>query len=560
MMLGRVKEFLARTWKTLRGLPPPVFALAVVGVFAAIIVSAVWGYRTWDYVEHDNEFCMGCHLMQEPYEQFAESAHRGLGCKACHQPTLLERSSMGVTAVLFNPDEISVHAAVPNERCIDCHVEGDPDQWNLIARSRGHRVHLESEDPVLEGLMCVECHATSVHQFASLDETCAQSDCHTDSKVQLGEMSELMIHCAACHAFNAPLEAISAEAPLEPTPEGELLGVLSPAAGECLSCHAMRTLVEMPDDEPHDQVCGTCHNPHEQETPADAVQSCAVAGCHDEPADSNAFHVGIEPEVYENCSECHTAHDFHAEGQDCLACHTDIFDDRRAALGPPPASTTTGLGIGVTALHVAGATAVHAAPAAQDTAFFHGEHRDVECASCHAVEPSHGALTVTTVTDCRQCHHTAPVANPCATCHADSGVDGQVFQRTGTFTLTVVDEVYERSLPFDHAPHAEVDCADCHAQGPALAAVEVDCASCHEEHHELSTSCMSCHAPSPQDAHTVETHVGCGGSGCHTEVPFDGVPRERELCLVCHQDQTDHEVQDTCAECHALPEPGSVPG
>ena len=37
-------------------------------------------------------------------------------------------------------------------------------------------------------------------------------------------------------------------------------------------------------------------------------------------------------------------------------------------------------------------------------------------------------------------------------------------------------------------------------------------------------------------AHPLEkVHVGCTGAGCHQEVPFEGVPRTRNLCVACHQ-------------------------
>jgi nitrate/TMAO reductase-like tetraheme cytochrome c subunit len=580
----------AAWWGAMRRLPVPLFVLAIIGIFAVTIGGAVWGYRTWDYVEHDNEFCMSCHLMLDPYEQFAESEHRGLGCKACHQPSLIQRSQMGLAQIIANPDSIRAHAEVPNERCMDCHVEGDPEKWNLIARSRGHRIHFESNDSTLDGLMCVECHSTSVHQFAPSDETCGQSACHTDSDIKLGTMSETMIHCAACHAFSAPLESVAIDAPLEPTPEGGLEGVLRPSSGECLTCHVMRTLVDLPEDDPHKEACGACHNPHTQETPAEAVESCATAACHSD-VETNPFHVVLETETLDACLDCHVAHDFHAESQDCIACHEDIFDDARIGLAPSgyrqPVSGSDestdreGSGLtGATAIHALGLTAVGSAlahpvtalgigmPAVQpvvgvkpDSVFRHAQHRDVDCMSCHAMEPSHGAVTVTSTMDCRQCHHTAPESQSCASCHQDSGVEGQTFFHTASLTLSVTDGEEVRDLPFEHAPHADLDCAECHTDGLMLGATALDCSSCHEEHHAQGVSCMDCHTPTRQDKHEVEAHVGCGGAGCHEDVPFEGVPRDRNFCLVCHQNEVDHRPEEPrCVECHALPAPGSVAG
>ncbi len=187
---------------------PGLLALAVFCVAAAGGVAGLSAYRTYDYVQHDNDFCVSCHLMEEPFEEFARSAHRGLGCKACHQPTIVERSAMGLTQVVDRPIEIEVHADVPNERCAECHIEGDPETWESVRNSAGHLTHLDSDSLDLKGLMCVECHSSSVHQFTSTDQTCGQSDCHDETKIQLGRMGDFTIHCTACHSFLCPVEGV----------------------------------------------------------------------------------------------------------------------------------------------------------------------------------------------------------------------------------------------------------------------------------------------------------------------------------------------------------------
>ena len=117
--MSKAADFVTRTRAWLTGLP--VIGLVGLGLVIAAGSGAggYYAYKAYDYIEHDNEFCFSCHLMQDPYELFAESAHRGLSCKACHQPNMLERSTMGATAVIRNPDSIWVHAHVPNELCAD---------------------------------------------------------------------------------------------------------------------------------------------------------------------------------------------------------------------------------------------------------------------------------------------------------------------------------------------------------------------------------------------------------------------------------------------------------
>ena len=166
----------------------PIGLVVAVGVILAIGVptAGYYTYRTYDYIQHDNDFCMSCHLMADPFEAFNRSEHRGLGCKACHQPTLVGRSQMALTQVIQQPEEIEQHAEISDEICATCHIEGDPDKWELIASSAGHRVHLESDDIDLAEIECVACHSTSIHEFAATDETCAEAGCHTESETFIG--------------------------------------------------------------------------------------------------------------------------------------------------------------------------------------------------------------------------------------------------------------------------------------------------------------------------------------------------------------------------------------
>lgn len=554
-------------------------ALAVVGI-AVLIASALLLYRTYDYVEHDNEFCLSCHLMADPYDRFAQSAHRGLGCKACHAPTFAGRSRMALTQILEQPDSILEHAHVPNEKCTACHVDGNPEEWRLISQSAGHRVHLESEDPSLQGLNCVECHSSSVHEFAATSKTCGQAGCHSESEtnIQLGRMGDLTIHCVACHEFSRPVSDTLVGAQLAGN-------ALRPERDQCLSCHEMRRLVgDIPEDEPHDGVCGACHNPHDQPTPAAAVQSCASGGCHTAADTLTPMHRGLDPGVLESCTTCHAAHDFRIGDSQCLACHSDIYEDRRggtprtSGAAPPPGHPAVGAASrAAPAVSAGGASrqpALFAAllhggappppppgqsAAAQDTVrFAHADHRGVECAACHSSEGSHGRLTVTGLRDCRSCHHTAPVVASCAACHEARDIAGRSYRVTQTFELSVAEATQRRALPFDHGRHEDITCVRCHRGGLALSASAVSCDGCHEEHHAATSSCVACHADPPDGAHGIEVHVtGCAGSGCHSTAslaaPLRSMTRAREICLSCHQEQVEHFGGRECTDCHRLP-------
>ncbi|HEY0810846.1 MAG TPA: hypothetical protein VGD49_11830, partial [Longimicrobiales bacterium] len=376
---------IGRFWRWLRGLPKPALAVITLGVLVVLGSSAVYGYRMYNFVQHDNEFCLTCHLMVDPYERFARSAHRDLGCKSCHKPTLAARSKMALIQIVERPKELEGHAVVSNEKCEACHVKGDPEKWAHVANTAGHRVHLESDNVALRGVKCVECHSTSVHEFAATDKTCGQAGCHENVEIRLGKMSKLTLHCALCHDFTRPVTSAD-------VPRDTLRRVLAPRARQCLGCHQMQRLVadEFTGSDPHDAQCVLCHNPHKQTTPRAAVQTCAASGCHASPDTLTPMHRGLTTGVLQQCTQCHAAHKFAPPAGGCLACHRDIQNEQTSA-----------------------ATMIAQAP--RD--FSHARHRQVRCESCHNSSQQHGAITVRSPRDCQACHHNSSVAANCGSCH-----------------------------------------------------------------------------------------------------------------------------------------------
>ncbi len=586
------------TWVTRLSLP----ALALIGVFIAAGVGAggYYAYETYDYVQHDNDFCLSCHLMADPYQRFARSAHRGLGCKACHHPGIVARSEMALTQIVENPQKLEIHAEVSNDKCAECHIKGDPEKWDIIKNSAGHKAHLESKDPRLKGLQCVECHSTSLHEFAPSDKTCTQAGCHTHNKIVLGKMANLTIHCVACHGFTKPVPATDNEK--------QVMEALAPKSGECLTCHAMRKLVNLPDPDPHEGSCASCHNPHTQHTPHDAVESCTKSGCHTQVDTLTPFHRGMAPGVLEDCTNCHVAHSFEVDGTRCVACHQNIQrDDPSVPIPSPegvvgdssvtPSAQTIASGLPETPrgvspyVHVtrpirasAASPYVHfagigvgqggqaplhpsvsrAQQQAQQQAphFLHSQHKGVGCLKCHDDTRSHGGLKVTTLRDCRSCHHAPPISDSCARCHKPSDMPTRTFEEVRSVTLSVGSKVaQERTFSFQHEPHEGIDCSRCHTKGLDRSAASVDCDGCHEKHHEVENNCTSCHQQPPPSAHPItQAHVTCSGTGCHTPSPFNGAPRTRPVCLVCHQQQKNHNPGRECSDCHALPSPRSPGG
>lgn len=538
--------------------PGAVKAGLAAAVAILLIVAASFGVVAYDYVQHDNDFCTTCHVMGPAYEKFVDSEHADLLCHDCHQQPISASMRQLYLWVLDRPEEIGPHAPVPNRICAQCHIRDDPtDSWERIAATAGHRVHLESEEEALADVMCVTCHGQEVHQFIPADVTCGQSGCHApaETRIVLGEMTEATgLHCVTCHEFTAVVA--------EDIPADAAAGVLRPAASQCFSCHDMAALLAEFDAarDPHEGLCGSCHDPHTQETPEAAFASCTAGGCHDQPAEESPFHRGISETVLSDCGRCHEAHDWTVEGTACVDCHPEVADAVRtprsrrlraegqaaapALLAGPPAPRHASLG-----------PEVRSASAAQEARpFRHRDHRQVECTACHSSERRHGEVVIGAA-DCFSCHHSAAnLEAGCQGCHAPEGPPAR---RTAVreLQLGVWSAARTRRLPFDHADHREVACMDCH-RPPTMAAAR-ECAECHQEHHRPTADCAACHAEPAGDAHTAAVHLeGCGGAGCHAPmagIEYGALERTRDFCLSCHQDQRDHEPGERCVRCHLLP-------
>ncbi|HUP19515.1 MAG TPA: NapC/NirT family cytochrome c, partial [Gemmatimonadota bacterium] len=561
------------------------FQYSVLGVvLAGAIAATASGAFVWDYMQNDNDFCNSCHIMHEPFERFQDSEHSQLLCHDCHQQSVFASARQLYLWVADRPEEIGPHAPVAREVCVECHVTEDPDStWQRISATVGHRVHLEADTSALADVTCVTCHGAEVHRFVPADLTCGQSGCHDPGKTEvvLGEMAgQTGFHCVTCHEFTAP---VPERAPLDTVRQA-----LVPALEQCSSCHEMEKLLVGldPEIDPHDAVCGTCHNPHTQEAPGEAANRCAE--CH-APADTlTPFHRGIDGAVLEDCVGCHEAHTFAVEGDDCVACHADIIGGVPTA-GPraprsrdeesdrPPAGERTGrepalrdAASGPGLIHPASLGSPSNRPADEvartyagmrldalgaalqqvPSGFAHTDHRDIACTDCHTSRSTHGEVTVESRGECLQCHHTRPVVNAgCARCHSRSELSAA---RNVSVQMSFARRTTSRALRFDHDDHASTACADCHTRPPTLA-VSRTCASCHASHHTASADCLTCHRPPAATAHTRDVHTrGCAGSGCHEDTRYGAMTRGRNTCLGCHQDMTDHRPGEECAKCHRV--------
>ena len=503
---------------------PRAWKLGFVGAATALALLAIGsGAWTWNYMQHDNGFCVSCHVMTPAFTRFQTSEHRKLECHDCHRQSVFASAQELYYWVAERPDKIPPHAPVPTRVCSECHVTDDPDStWQRIVATAGHRIHLESDSSALDKVECVTCHGQEVHRFVPVDLSCGQSGCHEQVEIRLGKMAgQTTLHCTGCHAFT---RTVSEEIPLDSARRD-----LVPAEPECLGCHAMREQLADFDAnlDPHKGTCGACHNPHEQETPEAAFETCATSGCHVRPDTLTPYHRGISEAALAKCGDCHAAHQWTVGEKTCLSCHADVMRDGAAGRG-----------------------IVRHASLQQRSDFSHRRHRDVACTQCHSMERTHGELTVRTERDCQSCHHATDArAGTCAACHTTTEI-AATRREPQPMRLTVWREPRSRPLPFDHDEHRTLDCTGCHTQALTFA-VERTCTSCHAQHHEPTADCTSCHLP-PKAAHTRAAHLGCSGSGCHLDQVSPRLTATRSTCLTCHVDLVRHQPGKQCAACHQV--------
>jgi hypothetical protein len=560
-------------------------AMGVVVALAVLSVAA-FGMVSWNYMQHDNDFCTACHVMSGAFTRFQESEHSDLSCHDCHKQSIFASTRQLYLWVTERPVEIGMHSPVPDSICEKCHVTGQPEVWQRILQTAGHRTHFESDSSALRNIMCVTCHGQEVHRFVPVNQTCGQSGCHENLKITLDSMAnQTSLHCAACHRFVE-------EVPVLATADSAR-GSTVPTLRECSDCHEMQQALGDfdPATEPHGAACGTCHNPHTQASAADAAKTCTNAGCHDNWR-TRPFHVGpAHINVGQQCILCHEPHASRVDPSDCVGCHTKVlqkpnvpravrerlqralpFDTTRAmgpnALAPAVSPPATGQvasvepifwGIGWSiAAQPPWVLAMLQPPAPQDS-FPHDRHTSLTCLNCHTAISGHGGLTFQAPRGCQICHHRdAPTAD-CESCHAPDAVNQPM---TAHIAVTIEDTLTRRhDVTWTHSIHHTPACVDCHTTRVTLVppAEVAQCVDCHDNHHTADRSCVTCHASeSIVAAHAPpkDAHVGC--DACHDRATVERLMPDRSFCLTCHQPQATQHHEDTgreCTVCHFLVSP-----
>jgi hypothetical protein len=583
-----------------------IVKLGMLGAVGAILLLMVGtGLGAYNYMMHDNDFCKGCHIFVPSGQAFVkpdtgtyllvnavEGKHDSLGCHACHPFEIKAQTKELFYWIADRPELIPPHSKVPRETCEECHVTGAAKKtWERVATTAGHRIHLESDSSALKDVVCLTCHARTAHRFQPADTTCAQKGCHlTDEvKIKLGRMAtrftpenidpnEEELYCNSCHQFTAEAQFVTLDS---------ASSTLRPGEGQCFGCHEMRNLLATfdPAKDPHSGSCGMCHNPHADVEPDDARKSCADAGCH---ADWRgvAFHVGkAHRKVGEQCLTCHQPHAASADASDCTGCHTTVrkgdqrskpplpFDTLKALqqtllpVEPPPDTTAArrhglvepgrsrGRGDAPFPDEPPGRPTTETAALA-DT-FSHRTHRKLACITCHSTTSRTDDLTFQPPRGCQICHHQRPTKTDCAACHQAEEIAPA---RSVDVRVAVPRELpRQRPVDFEHAPHADESCTECHVTPVSLEpeAEVVACTACHDDHHATGVDCAGCHRTEGIiEAHAppIDAHRRC--DECHTAATVAALEPTRSFCLACHPSETDHYEQKECTVCHLQATPG----
>jgi hypothetical protein len=572
-----------------------------VGAVVLLIAMAGFGAATWNYTQHSNDFCTSCHVMHPAYSKFADvgNKHGELSCHACHTQSVFASAWQLYFWLKERPDKIGKHATVENRVCETCHVTADTAKWQHIRSTAGHRVHLESDSSALKDVKCVTCHGAEVHRFEPARATCGQSGCHkeSDTKIVMQKMKDQTIrHCTVCHQFTEQVPALATT--------DSARGTLVPGRPQCFGCHDMKKALPDfdPAKDPHGGKCGTCHDPHKQETPAAAAKTCTTAACHGNWR-TVPFHVGAahrKVAATAKCITCHVPHQAKVDASDCTGCHANVrsrgnlkppmpFDTtkalRRASTSPPSGTlleAVTGMlsqpRITVPSADVtpprgssdptsrdrggiAGMSAPSPPPATADT-FPHARHAKLACLVCHSNTSTRSRLTFERPRGCQICHHQAASSARCATCHQQSEMAAP---QKASMTVTVPGHpARPRPVDFVHARHTMKKCVDCHTTPVTLAAAPTiaQCKDCHSDHHAAGRACSGCHSVAdPKAAHTSleVAHERC--DACHTATTVAELTPTRTFCSTCHAKQAaDHYPQQECSACHFLADPGTYRG
>lgn len=170
----------ARTYRLLAGFG----VLVVIAVVVAVVVPLV--------VTSTPEFFARYHLLERRYVNLEDSAHEGIGCRACHETDPLQ-NGMALIADFYvsqftadETPEFFSFAPPLNDACLGCHETDwstDVGRTDKIPHPAHRRVSEETR-------VCVECHKWTAHLETAMEThkempfsgVCVAYGCHVGTK------------------------------------------------------------------------------------------------------------------------------------------------------------------------------------------------------------------------------------------------------------------------------------------------------------------------------------------------------------------------------------------
>jgi len=82
-----------------------------------VVGLAFAGYRTYNHVEHDPNFCASCHLMQTAYMTWKQGPYNKLDCHMCHQQDIQDRTRIVWRWAISDVKNVPPHASLNRKVC-----------------------------------------------------------------------------------------------------------------------------------------------------------------------------------------------------------------------------------------------------------------------------------------------------------------------------------------------------------------------------------------------------------------------------------------------------------
>ena len=142
--------------------PWPWLAAGAVGVAAGVGLFTFVYAKGYSYLSDRPEVCVNCHVMQDEYDAWSVSSHRGATCNDCHIPHVFpakfivkgENGFRHSWAFTFEDVQVirirDASRGVADANCRRCH---EPMAWPITA--------VPGEEPV----SCSRCHKRVGHAF-----------------------------------------------------------------------------------------------------------------------------------------------------------------------------------------------------------------------------------------------------------------------------------------------------------------------------------------------------------------------------------------------------------